>query len=60
MKAFARLKNESWCIDLAYVDELAKDKKGLKYSLVCEDLSDGAVDIKGMKATDSKETVRAI
>ena len=25
MKAFARFKNEIWCMDLAYVDKLAKD-----------------------------------
>ena len=34
MKAFARFKNEIWCMDLAYVDKLAKDNKGVKYLLV--------------------------
>ena len=28
MKAFARFKNEIWCLDLAYVDKLAKDNYG--------------------------------
>ena len=33
-KAFARLKNEIWCMDLAYVDKLAKENNGVKYVLV--------------------------
>ena len=58
MKAFARLKNEIWCMDLAYVDKLAKDNNGVKYLLVRQDLFDRTVDAKGMKAKDCKETVR--
>ena len=57
MKAFARLKNEIWCMDLAYVDKLAKDNIGVKYLLARQDLFDRTVDAKGMK--DSNETVRA-
>ena len=34
MKAFARFKIELWCMDLAYVDKLAKDNNGVKYLLV--------------------------
>ena len=59
MKAFARFKNEIWCMDLAYVDKLAKDNNGVKYLLVRQDLFDRTVDAKGMKLKDSKETVRA-
>ena len=59
MKAFARFKNEIWCMDLAYVDKLAKDNNGVKYLLVRQDLFDRTVDAKGMKTKDSKETVRA-
>ena len=59
MKAFDRFKNEIWCMDLAYVDKLAKDKNGVKYLLVRQDLFDRTVDAKGMKTKDSKETVRA-
>ena len=59
MKAFARFKNEIWCIDLAYVDKLAKDNNGVKYLLVRQDLFDRTVDAKEMKTNDSKETVRA-
>ena len=59
MKAFARFKNKIWCMDLAYVDKLAKDYNGVKYLLVRQDLSDRTVDAKGMKTKDSKETVCA-
>ena len=59
MKAFARHKNEIWCVDLAYVDELTKDKNGVKYLLVRQDLFDRSVDAKGVKTKDSKETVHS-
>ena len=59
MKAFARFTNETWCMDLAYVDKLANDNNGVKYLLVRQDLFDRTVDAKGMKTEDSKETVRA-
>ena len=58
MRAFARFKNEIWCMDLAYVDKLAKDNNGVKYLLVRQDLFDRTVDAKGMKKKDSKETVK--
>ena len=44
-------------MDLALVDKLAKDKNGMKYLLVREDLSDRTVHAKGMKTKDSKDTV---
>ena len=59
MKAFARFKNGIWCMDLAYVDKLAKDNNGVKYLVVRQDLFDRTVDAKGMKSKDSKETVCA-
>ena len=59
MKAFARFKNEIWCMDLADVDKLAKDNNDVNYLLVRQDLFDRTVDAKGMKSKDSKETVRA-
>ena len=31
MGAFARFKGEIWCMDLAYVDKLAKNNIGVKY-----------------------------
>ena len=59
MKAFARFKNEIWCMDLAYVDKPAKENNGVKYDLVRQELFDRTVDAKGMKTRDSKEIVRA-
>ena len=58
MRAFARFKNEIWCMDLAYVDKLAKDNNGVKYLLVRQDLFDRTVDAKRMKTKDSEETVK--
>ena len=40
MKAFSRFKNEFWCMDLAYVDKLAKGNNGVKCLLVRSDLFD--------------------
>ena len=59
MRSFARLRNEIWCMDLAYVDKLAKENKSVKYSLVRQDLFDRTVNAKGMKTKDSQETVKA-
>ena len=58
MRAFARFKGEIWCMDLAYVDKLAKDNNGVKHLLVRQELFDRTVDAKGMKTKDSKETVK--
>ena len=57
--AFAIFKSESWHMDLAYVDKIAKDINGVKYVLVRKDLFDRTVDEKRMKTKDSKETIRA-
>ena len=59
MRAFARFRNEIWCMDLAYVDKLSKENNGVKYLLVRQDLFDRAVNAKGMKKKDSQETVKA-
>ena len=48
-RAFARFRNEFWCIDLAFVVKLAKENNGAKYLLVRQDLFDGTVNAKGMK-----------
>ena len=58
MRAIARIKNEYWCLDLAYVDKLSTDNNGVKYLLVRQDLFDRTVDAKGMERRDSKETVK--
>ena len=59
MRAFARFRNEIFCMDLAYVDKLAKENNGVKYLLVRQDLFDRTVNAKGMKSKDSQETVKA-
>ena len=58
MRAFARFRNEIWCMDFAYVDKLAKKNNGVKYLLVRQDLFDRTVNAKGMKTKDSQETVK--
>ena len=60
MRAFARFKNEIYCMDLAYVDKLAKNTNRIKYLPVRQDLVDRTVDAKGMKTKDSKETVKTL
>ena len=59
MRAFARLRNEIWSLDIAYVDKLARENNGVKYLLVRQDLFDRTVNAKGMKTKDSQETVEA-
>ena len=59
MRAFASFRNENWCMDLAYVDKLAKENNGVKYLLVRQDLFDRTVNAKAMKTKDSQETVKA-
>ena len=59
MGAFARFRNEIWCMDLAYVDKLSKENNGVKYLLVRQILSDRTIKAKEMKTKDSLETVKA-
>ena len=59
MKAFVRFKFESGCMDLAYVDKLAKEDNGVMLLLVRRNLFDKIVAANGMKKKASKETVRA-
>ena len=49
MKAFARLQNEIWCMDSAYVVKLAKGNSVVKYLLFRQDLFDRTVDAKELK-----------
>ena len=46
MRAYARFRNEIWCMDLAYVDKLTKENNGLKYLLDQQDLFDRTVNAK--------------
>ena len=47
------------CMDMTYVDELAKIISGVKYLLFRQHLFDRAVEAKRMKTKDSKEEVHA-
>ena len=58
MRAFARFRNETWCMDFAYVDKLANEKNGVNYLSVRQHLFDRTVIAKGIRK-DSKETVKA-
>ena len=58
MKTFARLKCKFLCMDLVYVDKLAKDNNGVKYLLVRQDLFDRTVEAKRLKTKDATESVR--
>ena len=58
MRSFARFRNEIWCLDLAYLDKLAKENSGVKFLLVRQDFFDRTVNAKGMKTKDSQETVK--
>ena len=57
-RAFARFKNEIWCMDLAFVHKLAKDNNAVNCLLVRQRMFDRMVDAKGMKTKDSEETVK--
>ena len=46
MRAFARFRNEIWCIHCAYVEKLAKENNGVKYLLVRQDLFGKTVNAK--------------
>ena len=59
VRAFARSRNEIWCMDLAYVDKWAKEQNGVKYLPVHQDLFDRTVNARGMKTKNSQETVKA-
>ena len=59
-RAFALFKGEIWCMDLAYVDNLAKYNNGVRYLLVRQYLFDRTAEAKGMKTNDPKETVKTL
>ena len=56
IKAFAKFKNEKWCMDFAYVDKIARNDNGVKYLLVHQDLFDRTVDAERMKKKPLEET----
>ena len=58
IRAFAVIENEILCMDLAYVDKLAKDNTGEKYLGVRQELFDRTIGAMGMKTKASKQTVK--
>ena len=58
MRASARFKGGLWWMDLAYVDNLAKDNNVVKFLVVRQGLFDRTVLAKGLKTKSSKETVK--
>ena len=55
MKASVRIRNETWCMDLAYVDKLAKKNNDVKYLIVRQDLFDRTVNAKKRKQKNPKK-----
>ena len=55
MKAICRFQNEFRWVDLAYVDKLAKDNKGVKYLPIRHDFLDRTVDARGFKKKFPKQ-----
>ena len=58
MRAFASFENEIWCMDLANVDKLTKEKNGGTSLEFRQNVFDRTVDAKGMKTKDSQETAK--
>lgn len=57
-KVYARYINDIWCMDLAFVDKLSKENRGIKYLLVCVDIFSRFVRVQPMKnkyASTTKE-----
>ena len=59
IRAFARFRNEFWCMDLAYFDKLAIENIGVKFLLVRQYLFDRTVNAEGMETKDFQEIVKA-
>ena len=53
MRALSRFKNDFWCMDLEFVDKLAKENNGVNFLPVRQDLFDRTVNAEGMKTKDS-------
>jgi len=60
MTATARFINDIWCIDLAYMDKLAAENKGVMYLFVAVDLFSRYVRVQPMKSKTAKEAKKAL
>ena len=49
LSVYARYINDIWCMDLAFVDKLSSENKGIKYLLVCVDIFSRYVRVEPMR-----------
>ena len=59
LQAFSKYINEIWCMDLAFVDKLASQNKGVKCLLVAVDVFSRFVRVQTMKTKYAKDTLQA-
>ena len=59
LQALSKYINEIWCMDLAFVDKLASQYNGVKYSLVAVDIFSRFVRVQTMKTKNAKDTLQA-
>ena len=59
LQAISKYINEIWCMDLAFVDKLASQNKGVKYLLVAVDVFLRFVRVQTMKTKYAKDTLQA-
>ena len=59
LQAFSKYINEIWCVDLAFVDKLVSQNKGVKYLLVAVDVFSRFVRVQTMKTKYAKVNLQA-
>ena len=59
LKVYARYINDIWCMDLAFVDKLSSENRGIKYFLVSVDIFSRFVRVEPMKNKYSTTTKEA-
>ena len=59
LPAFAKRINETWCLDLAFMDKLAEFNNGVEYLLICVDVFSCFVRVQPMKSKNSTDAVVA-
>ena len=59
LPAFAKLINEIWCLDLAYMDKLSEFNNGVKYLLICVDVFSRLVRVQSIKSKYHSDAVHA-
>ena len=59
LQAFSKKLNEIWCMDLAFLDKLASQNKGVKSLLVAVDVFSRFVRVQTMKTKYAKDALQA-